>query len=222
MRVGLVAVAADRRLDAPAPRARPAAHERHVAPLERAPADEVPEPAVGLLGARDDEQAGGVAVEPVDDPGPLRHVAARDARRGARGRASRSRGPARDERRSRPACPRRAGARPRTRSERHVLGLELARVGVRRLEARAPPRPRAGGSSACARRRRARARSASSRSAAARDPTSGSAARNRSSRSPGRLRQGRRASEPSGAPVRGLRFGRDEASSEQDRRPRRR
>ena len=32
-----------------------------------------------LLGARDDEQAGGVAVEPVDDPGPVRRVAAGEA-----------------------------------------------------------------------------------------------------------------------------------------------
>ena len=63
----VVAVAADRRLDTPGPRARPAAHEREVRALEPALADELREPLVRLVGARDDHQPGRVAVEPVDD-----------------------------------------------------------------------------------------------------------------------------------------------------------
>ncbi len=63
------------RLDRPAPRARPAAHERQVRALERAAADELLQAPVRLLRARDDEQPGRVAVEPVDDPRPLRVAA---------------------------------------------------------------------------------------------------------------------------------------------------
>ena len=65
------AVAADRRLDPARPRARRALDEREIAALDLAAADRLLEPRVRLLGAGDDEQAGGVAVEPVDDPGPV-------------------------------------------------------------------------------------------------------------------------------------------------------
>ena len=67
----LAPVAADRRLDPPGPRARPPAHERLVAPLELPGAHELLQLRVRLLAARDDEQARRVAVEPVDDAGPL-------------------------------------------------------------------------------------------------------------------------------------------------------
>ena len=55
----------------PAPRARPAADERDVAPLDRALADQLLQPLVRLVGARDDQEARRVAVEPVHDPGPV-------------------------------------------------------------------------------------------------------------------------------------------------------
>src|SRR4051812_48381841 len=63
--------AADRRLDPPGPGARPAADERLVATLEGVLAHELLQLRVCLLAARDREQAGRVAVEPVDDAGPL-------------------------------------------------------------------------------------------------------------------------------------------------------
>src|SRR5690242_910966 len=66
----LAAVAADRRFDPPGPRARAAADERLVATLELAPPDELLQLLVGLLAAGDDQKAGRVAVEAVDDPRP--------------------------------------------------------------------------------------------------------------------------------------------------------
>src|SRR3954468_4639779 len=69
-------VAADRRLDPPVPRPRPAPYERLVAPLQRTPAEEVAQAVVGRRGPRDEEQAGGVPVEPVSDAGPVGRVAA--------------------------------------------------------------------------------------------------------------------------------------------------
>ena len=55
----------------PRPRARPAADEREVLALERAPADEALQLAVCLLAARDHEQTRRIAVEAVDDARPL-------------------------------------------------------------------------------------------------------------------------------------------------------
>ena len=103
------------------------------APCSAAPAraaDELPAAAVGLLGARDDEQARGVAVEPVDDPGPVGASPPAMVRRAARGRASPTRGPAPGARRSLPACRSRAGARPRRRP-----AAERPRARSRRLGA---------------------------------------------------------------------------------------
>ena len=73
------------------------------------------ERAVHRIALGDDQQARGVAVEPVDDPGPLRVLAAG----GAAGQRLRERaGPVAARRMhddARPACRRRAGARPRRR-----------------------------------------------------------------------------------------------------------
>ena len=63
----IAAVAADRRLDPPRRRLRRAPHERRVGALELARADQLLQQLVRLLRAGDDEQAGRVAVEPVDD-----------------------------------------------------------------------------------------------------------------------------------------------------------
>ena len=86
-------------------------------------------------------------------PGPRRISAARPSRR-AHARASRSRVPHRGEPRARPACRRRAGARPPT----TIAGSGGAgsRRGHGSARARPPPRPRAGSSSAARYRRRAR------------------------------------------------------------------
>src|SRR6185437_12274940 len=73
---GLAAVAADRRLDPARPRARPAADERLVAALERTLPDELLQPLERLVRAGHHEQAGRVAVEPVDDARTLLVLAA--------------------------------------------------------------------------------------------------------------------------------------------------
>ena len=75
----VVAIAADRRLDPPAKRTRPAAHERQVLPLERTLPNERLKPRVCLLGLRDDEQARGVAVEPMHDATAFPFPTRRDA-----------------------------------------------------------------------------------------------------------------------------------------------
>ena len=95
----LAAVAADRRVDASRSRLRPAADEREVAALDLAPSDRLLEAGVGVLRARDDEQARRVTVETVDDPGTLagRHRPRRRASGAAAG-ASRSSPPARGAR----------------------------------------------------------------------------------------------------------------------------
>ena len=68
----IAAVAADRGIDRAAARPRPPDHEREVLPRELPPSDELLQPAVRLGRAGDDEQPGGVAVEAVHDPRPLR------------------------------------------------------------------------------------------------------------------------------------------------------
>ena len=68
---GVVTVAADRRLDAAAPRAWVTLDERHVLALELAPADEALHDLVRLGGARHHQQPRRVAVEPVDDSRPV-------------------------------------------------------------------------------------------------------------------------------------------------------
>src|SRR5437588_329696 len=65
------AVAPNRRLDPSAARARASDDEREIVALELTAAHERLQPAMRLLRARHDHQAGRVAVEPVDDPGPL-------------------------------------------------------------------------------------------------------------------------------------------------------
>ena len=67
-------VASDGSVDAPGARLRPAAREREVPSFDLAVADRVLERAVRVLRARDDEQPGRVAVEPVDDTWPVRVV----------------------------------------------------------------------------------------------------------------------------------------------------
>ncbi len=65
-------VAPDRGLDPPGPRRRPPAHERHVGAPDPAPAELALEAAERLLVARHEQEAGRVAVEAVDDAGPVR------------------------------------------------------------------------------------------------------------------------------------------------------
>src|SRR5215211_9113176 len=64
-------VSADRRLDPPRPRPRPAADERQIFALQLVLLDKALQSRVRLRGARDDEQAGGVSIEAVNDAGPL-------------------------------------------------------------------------------------------------------------------------------------------------------
>src|SRR5947208_4476827 len=72
-------VATDRRVDCPAARRRRALDERQVLALDQPSPERLLQPAMNILRARDDEQARGVAVEPVDDPRSLglspRHTA---------------------------------------------------------------------------------------------------------------------------------------------------
>ena len=75
---GVGAVSSDRSLDSPALGARRPDNEGEIAPLEAATADEVLQTAVRLGRPRDDDEAGGVAVEAVDDAGAL-ELAARNA-----------------------------------------------------------------------------------------------------------------------------------------------
>ena len=69
--VALPRGAADRRVDRPRARGEPAAGQRQVDALDLAAPDLRLQRRVGLVVAGDDEQAAGVLVEPVDDPGPL-------------------------------------------------------------------------------------------------------------------------------------------------------
>ena len=69
---GVLAISSDRSLDPPSPRLWPASHERAIDTLERPRPHHVLEALVCLLGAGDDEQAGSVPVEPVDDPRAVR------------------------------------------------------------------------------------------------------------------------------------------------------
>src|SRR5215212_2720431 len=64
----VAAVAADRRVDRAATRARPALHERDVLTLELAPPDELDEALERLVALRHDEQPRGAAIEAVHDP----------------------------------------------------------------------------------------------------------------------------------------------------------
>ena len=66
-----------------------ALHEREVAPLDGAAPDQLLQPRVRLVRAGDDEQARGVAVEPVDDPRPVLVAAGGVVARAGRARASR-------------------------------------------------------------------------------------------------------------------------------------
>src|SRR5215213_1800341 len=74
--LGRAMVAAQRRVDRPLARARPSLHQGEIAAGEPAVADHLGETAVGLVGARDDHQPGGVAVQPVHDARPRRIAAA--------------------------------------------------------------------------------------------------------------------------------------------------
>src|SRR5664280_3604536 len=65
------AIASDRRLDRSLARTRPAAHQRQILALDLAPAHEPAQPEKGRFAAGHDHQPRGVAVEPVDDAGPL-------------------------------------------------------------------------------------------------------------------------------------------------------
>ena len=74
--VALALGAADRGVDRPGARGEPAAGQRQVDAFDLALADRLLQRRVGLVGAGDDQQAAGAAVEPVDDPRPLRVLAA--------------------------------------------------------------------------------------------------------------------------------------------------
>jgi hypothetical protein len=74
---GIGSVAPDRRLDPAAPGPGPSANERQVLAVDCAPADQPLQTPVRLLRPSHDEQPGRVAVEPVNDPGPLGLLAAR-------------------------------------------------------------------------------------------------------------------------------------------------
>ena len=69
-------VASNRRLDRPRACRRAALDERQVLPLDQALGERALQPPVDLLVAGDDEQARGVAVEPVHDAGALGIAAA--------------------------------------------------------------------------------------------------------------------------------------------------
>ena len=127
-------VAADRRLDAAAPGARTAPHERLVAPLERVTADEVAQATVRLFASRHDQQAGRVAVDAVDDPRPVRHLASGDApEEPVHERPRRMPGRRMHHDPGRLVHDEQVLVLVRD-PERELLGLELARVRVRRLE----------------------------------------------------------------------------------------
>jgi hypothetical protein len=68
------AVAADRGVDGPAARVGDPLDERNVLPAELAAAQRLAQSGVDRLGAGDDEQPGGVAVEAVDDAGAIRRT----------------------------------------------------------------------------------------------------------------------------------------------------
>src|SRR5829696_4352611 len=68
---GIAAVAADRRLDPASSRAGSTADERRVGPVEAVGLDELLQILEGPVGPGDDEEARGVADEPVDDARPL-------------------------------------------------------------------------------------------------------------------------------------------------------
>jgi hypothetical protein len=74
----IMAVAPDRRLDPSAARARAPPHERDVLAYDLPPAEHPLEAPVDVVRAGDDQQPRRVAVQPVDDAGPLGLVAARD------------------------------------------------------------------------------------------------------------------------------------------------
>ena len=82
-------VAADRGLDPPGPRRRPPAHERHIGAPDPAPAKLSLKPAERLLVARHEQEARRVAVEAVDDAGPVRRPTRRPARERRRERRPR-------------------------------------------------------------------------------------------------------------------------------------
>ena len=65
------AVPADRRLDAPPPRTRPSTDEREILPFDLAAAQEALQAPMSLVGARDDEEPGGVPIQAVHDSRPL-------------------------------------------------------------------------------------------------------------------------------------------------------
>ena len=67
----ILAIAPDRRLDPAGSRSRRSTHQRQVAPLELPLPDHVLQPRVCLVRAGDDEQAGGVLVQPVHDSRPV-------------------------------------------------------------------------------------------------------------------------------------------------------
>jgi hypothetical protein len=65
-------VAANRRLDPPAPRPRPAAHQREILAFELALTYETLQSLMRLRRTRHDEESRGVTIEPVHDAGPVR------------------------------------------------------------------------------------------------------------------------------------------------------
>ena len=69
--VALPRGAADRRVDRPGARGEPPAGQRQVDALDLAPPHLLLQGGVGLVVAGDDQQAAGLLVEPVDDPGAL-------------------------------------------------------------------------------------------------------------------------------------------------------
>ena len=71
----VVAIAADGRVDGAAARGRPSAHQRDVLALDRPRAHLLAQRGEGLVAAREHEQPGRVAVEPVDDARALVVVA---------------------------------------------------------------------------------------------------------------------------------------------------
>jgi len=136
---GLVSVAADRRLDAAPPRLRPPTDEGLVAALELPAANQVSEPAVGLLAPRDNQQPRGVPVEAMDDPRALRDVAACNAAEQAVDEGSgRVAGSRVDDDPSRLVDDQQMLVLEGD-PERELLRLERDRLGGRRLEAQLLP-----------------------------------------------------------------------------------
>ena len=179
------AIAADRRLDRPGSSRRATLDQREVLAAHRARRERRLQRAVDVLALGDDEQARGLAIEPVHDPGAPLVLAAGDPAGQRLGERALRDAHAPDARRRPRACRRRSGTRPRRRprtAPRRRPGRSPARRAASspRTSMRSPPRTRWPLRAAVPSTRTSPA--AISRAACEREPSAG--ARNASRRSP--------------------------------------